>query len=134
MHLSSSAYFPYCDISTYIHFVANGRISFFFFLSYICNIFFACSSFDGHLSSIHTSSIVNNPAINMTMGLPRWLRVKNLPANPVDPVGSILGSGRSLGEERATHPSILTWKNPIDRGSWWATIHGVTKSCTRLGN
>ena len=33
-----------------------------------------------------------------------------------------------LEEEMATHSSILAWKNPKDRGAWWATVHGVTKS------
>ena len=28
----------------------------------------------------------------------------------------------------ATHSSILAWKNTMDRGAWWATVHGVTKS------
>ena len=28
----------------------------------------------------------------------------------------------------ATHSSILAWK--VDRGAWWATVHGVTKSRT----
>ena len=32
----------------------------------------------------------------------------------------------------ATHPSILAWQNPMDRGALWATVHGVTKSQTRL--
>ena len=29
-----------------------------------------------------------------------------------------------------THFSILAWKNPMDRGAWQATVHGVTKSHT----
>ena len=37
--------------------------------------------------------------------------VKNLPVNAGD-VGLIPGSGRSLGEEMATHSSILAWKIP----------------------
>ena len=32
----------------------------------------------------------------------------------------------------ATHSSILTWRIPMDRGAWWATVHRVTKSQTRL--
>ena len=36
--------------------------------------------------------------------------------------------------EMATHSSILAWKNPMDRGAWWATVHGVTKSRTRLSD
>ena len=41
---------------------------------------------------------------------------------------------RSLGWEdpqekgRATHSSVLAWKIPMDKGAWWATVHGVTKS------
>ena len=32
----------------------------------------------------------------------------------------------------ATHSSILAWDNPMVRGAWWATVHGVTKSQTRM--
>ena len=32
----------------------------------------------------------------------------------------------------ATHSSILAWKNPMDRGSWWATVHEVAKNWARL--
>ena len=32
----------------------------------------------------------------------------------------------------ATHSSILAWRIPMDRGAWWATVHGVTKSRTQL--
>ena len=27
-----------------------------------------------------------------------------------------------------THSSILAWRTPMDRGAWWATVHGVTES------
>ena len=27
----------------------------------------------------------------------------------------------------ATHSSILAWENPMDRGAWWATVHGGHK-------
>ena len=40
-------------------------------------------------------------------------------------LGSVLGSGRSLEKETATHSSILVWKTPMDRGAWRATVHGV---------
>ena len=33
-----------------------------------------------------------------------------------------------LEEGMATHSSILAWKNPMDRGAWWVTVPGVTKS------
>ena len=38
-----------------------------------------------------------------------------------------LGRDDPLEEEMATHSSILAWKNPIDRGAWRATVHGVTQ-------
>ena len=46
-------------------------------------------------------------------------------------LGLILGWGDPLEEGMATHSSILAWRTPIDRGAWWATVHGVTKSQTR---
>ena len=27
----------------------------------------------------------------------------------------------------ATHSSVLAWKNPMDRGAWWARVHEVEK-------
>ena len=42
-------------------------------------------------------------------------------------VGS-LGQEDPLEEGMATHSSIiLAWRIPMDRGTWWATVHGVTK-------
>ena len=32
----------------------------------------------------------------------------------------------------ATHFTILAWRIPMDRGAWWATVHRVAKSRTRL--
>ena len=45
-----------------------------------------------------------------------------------------LGWENPLVEEMATHFSILAWKNSIDGGAWWATVHGVTKSRTQLSD
>ena len=41
-----------------------------------------------------------------------------------------LGWEDPLEKGMATHSSILAWKNPMDRGGWQATVHGVTKSRT----
>ena len=41
-----------------------------------------------------------------------------------------LGQEDPLEEGMATHSSILAWKNPMDRGAWWVTVHGVAKSRT----
>ena len=46
--------------------------------------------------------------------------------------GSIPESGRSPGEEMATHSSILAWR--MSREAWWATVHGVAKSWTWLSD
>ena len=35
-----------------------------------------------------------------------------------------------LEEEMATHSSILTMGNPMVRGAWWATVHGIATSWT----
>ena len=32
----------------------------------------------------------------------------------------------------AIHSSILPWENPMDRGAWLATVHGITKNWTLL--
>ena len=45
-----------------------------------------------------------------------------------------LGWEDPLQEGMATHCSILAWRIPIDRGAWWATVHGVAKSQTWLSN
>ena len=59
--------------------------------------------------------------------------VKNLPEMQETPVRS-LGWDDPLEEGMATHSSILAWRIPMDRGAWRATVHGVTKSWTRLSN
>ena len=57
--------------------------------------------------------------------------VKNLPANAAD-TGSIPGMGRSSGEGNSNLISCSGLGYSIDRGVWWATVHGVAKSGTRL--
>ena len=52
--------------------------------------------------------------------------VKNLPAMQETWVRS-LGWENPLEESMATHPSVLAWRIPIDRGAWQAVVHGVTK-------
>ena len=55
--------------------------------------------------------------------------VKNSPAMRETWVQSLSWED-SLEEDMATHSSILVWKIPMDRGAWWATVHGVAKSQT----
>ena len=42
--------------------------------------------------------------------------------------GSIPGSGRSPGEGNGNPLQCSCLGNPIDRGAWWATVHGVANS------
>ena len=43
-----------------------------------------------------------------------------------------LGLIPGLEKGMATHSRVLAWKIPMDRGAWWATVHGVAKSRTQL--
>ena len=52
--------------------------------------------------------------------------VKNLPANAGD-VGLIPEEGRSPGEGNGNLLQYSCLGNPIDRGAWWITVHGVAK-------
>ena len=62
--------------------------------------------------------------------------VKNLPANGGDTgdVGSIPGSGRSPREGNDNPLQYSCLENPMDRGTWRATVHRVAKSRTRLSD
>ena len=51
--------------------------------------------------------------------------------NAGDP-GSIPGSGRSPGEGNGNPLQYSCLENPMEGGAWYATVHGVTKSWTRL--
>ena len=57
--------------------------------------------------------------------------VKHLPANAGDP-GSIPGSGRCPGEGIGYPLQYSCLENSEDKGTWQATVHGVSKSRTRL--
>ena len=50
-------------------------------------------------------------------------------------LGSFPVLGRYLGEDNmTTHSSILVWRIYMDRRSWWAIVHGVTKNWTQLSD
>ena len=59
--------------------------------------------------------------------------VKHLAYNAGD-LGLIPGSGRSSGEENGNPLLCSCLENPMDRGAWWATVHWVPKSRTRLSD
>ena len=67
------------------------------------------------------------------MGFPCSSVSKESACSAGDP-GSIPGLGRYPGEANGNplqHPSL---ENPMDRGAWWAAVHGVAKSRARLSN
>ena len=45
-----------------------------------------------------------------------------------------LGWEDPLEEGTATHSSIIAWRIPLDRGTWLATVHGVSKSRIQLSD
>ena len=73
------------------------------------------------------------------MGQDLW-RVGVFPGSSDDKVSAcnvgdrdlIPGSGRSPGEGNGNPPQYSCLENAMDRGAWWATVHGVEKSGTQL--
>ena len=59
--------------------------------------------------------------------------VKDSASNAGD-LGSIPGSGISPGEENDYPLQHSCLENPLDRGAWQATVHGVAKSRTQLSD
>ena len=78
------------------------------------------SPLKGGLEDLHNTSLVAQT-------------VKCLAYNAGD-LGSILGLGRSSGEGNGNPLQYFCLENPMDRGVWWATVHGVAKSRTRLSD
>ena len=64
-------------------------------------------------------------------GCPGGSDNKESSCNAGDP-GSIPGSGRSPGEGNSNPFQYSCLENPLDREAWWATVHGVATSQTRL--
>ena len=94
-------------------------------------------------SSFKATVLLDYGAVLMTLLNPTYLlkrgfcggsAVKNAPVmqKPQEAQVRSLGWEDSLEEGLATHSSILTWRIPMDRGAWRATVHVVTKSWTRL--
>ena len=52
----------------------------------------------------------------------------------VGDLGSIPELGRYPGEGNGTPLQYSCLENPMDRGAWWATVHGMAKSQTRLSD
>ena len=63
-------------------------------------------------------------------GLPQWLISKECTSNAgnAGDVGSAPGSGRSSGGGNGNALQYSCLENSVDRGAWWATVHGATES------
>ena len=59
--------------------------------------------------------------------------VKNPPANAGD-AALIPGSGRSLGEGNGNPLQYSCLENPMGRGAWQGSVHGVAKSPTQMND
>ena len=70
---------------------------------------------------INTAAAMSSPGATV---------VKNLPANAGDmrETGSVPGSERSPGEGNGNALQYSCLESLMDRGAWWATVHGVAKS------
>ena len=67
------------------------------------------------------------------MGFPDGSDGKECPFNAGEP-DLIPGLGRYLGEKNGNPLQYSSLENPMDRGAWWATVHGVIKSWTQWNN
>ena len=68
------------------------------------------------------------------MNFPRAETIKNLPTDTgaARGGGSIPGLGRSPGEGNGNPLQYSCLETSMDRGVWWAALHGVTKIWTQL--
>ena len=69
----------------------------------------------------------------LSQGFPGGSEGKESAYNAGD-LGLIPRSGRSPGEGSSNPFQYFCLENSMDRGVWWATVHGVTKSPTRLND
>ena len=94
-----------------------------------------------HLAGLGTRNMSVTPDNSPWLLDPLWashvaLVVKNLPAKAGDirDTGSIPGSGRSPGGGHGNPLQRSYLENPMDRGAWRATVHGVPNSWIQLKN
>ena len=100
-------------------------------------------SLKSHLSSSEEASFIPGSRVNSTKyfidqqhfkGLPRWCSSKEsaCQCKRLRDAGWILGSGRSPGGGHGNSLQYLCLENSMDRGAWWASVHGISKSWTWL--
>ena len=86
------------------------------------------STFLFHIKTSGKSLFIINQLVSsiVSQELPSGIVVKNLPANTRD-ASSFPRWGRSPEEENVNPLQYSCFGSPMDRGAWWATVHGVTK-------
>ena len=73
------------------------------------------------------AAILRRIASQRSLGTPSGSEVKNLPVNAG--VGVLIpGLGKSPGKGNGNPFQYPCLGNPMDRGAWWATVHGITES------
>ena len=81
----------------------------------------------------YIKAFVINMVIHARKGFPGGSVMKNPPAD-AGAVGSNAGSGRSPGVGNSIPCQYSCLENSMDRGTWRASVHGVTKSWTQLND
>ena len=94
-------------------------------------VFFCCSI--SQLRRARSWDLINFAGWHRQISFPGGSDSKESAFNTVEP-GLISGSGRSPGEGNGNSLQYSCLENSIGRGVWWATVHGVAKSWTRLSN
>ena len=92
---------------------------------------------DAYICQIQTTFKTSEFYLKIYQVSQQWIfpggsAVKKLPANAGD-ISLIPRWGKSPGEENSNPLQYSCPGNPMDREAWWATVHGVAKSRTRLG-
>ena len=82
---------------------------------------------------ITLGKIVTSGSFGDLLGFPSGSDSK-VSAYSVGNTGSIPGLGRSTGEGNGNPLQYSCLENSMDWGAWWATVHGIAKSRTRLSN
>ena len=85
------------------------------------------------LSWFGTVYLLSLPEFHFWVGLPWWLTWSRICLYCRNQ-GLIPGMGRSPGEGNGNPLQNSCLENPMDRGAWWATVHGVAKSRIRLSD
>ena len=87
--------------------------------------FFIHSSVDGHLGCFHVLAIINSAAMNS---------FSIFISSGYMPRSGIAGSYGGFGEGNGTPLQYSCLENPMDGGAWWAAVHEVARSRTRLSD